>query len=34
MCQVNEIRLTGIESRELNGEVHLLRQNPNKPLAP
>ncbi len=34
MCQVNEIRLTGVESRELNGEVHLLRQNTNKPLAP
>lgn len=34
MCKVNEIRLTGIESRELNGELHLLRQIRNESLAP
>lgn len=34
VCQVNEIRLTGIQSRELKGEIHLLREIRNQQLAP
>jgi len=34
VCQVNEIRLTGIVGRELRGSVHLLRENRIEQLAP
>lgn len=34
VCQVNEIRLTGIETRELKGTLHLLREGEDQPLAP
>jgi len=33
VCQVNEIRLTGIETRELKGNVHLIREGENEPPA-
>ena len=33
VCQVNEIRLTGIESRELKGSLHLIREGEDEPPA-
>jgi gliding motility-associated-like protein len=33
VCQVNEIRLTGIEARELKGTIHLIREGEDEPPA-